>query len=126
MDSKLPETGTTIFTVMSQLAAETGAINLSQGFPEFDPDPGLVELVGHYMRNGANQYAPMTGVPPLREAVASHQRDWYGLDYDPDDLASLPEGGMGLYLLHSLMDHVDYVSRDGRNVLTLERRFRRG
>lgn len=48
------------------------------------------------------------------------------LDYDPDDLASLPEGGMGLYLLHSLMDHVDYVSRDGRNVLTLERRFGRG
>ena len=70
MDSKLPHVGTTIFTVMSQLANDCGAINLSQGFPSFDPDPELLALITHYLQSGANQYAPMPGVPELRQALA--------------------------------------------------------
>ncbi|MFY7910253.1 MAG: methionine aminotransferase, partial [Emticicia sp.] len=59
--SKQPNVGTTIFTVMSQLAAETGAFNLSQGFPNYNCSPKLIELVNHHMKNGMNQYAPMAG-----------------------------------------------------------------
>lgn len=69
IDSKLPDVGTTIFTVMSQLATETGAINLSQGFPSFNPPDALLERISFHLQNGANQYAPMPGVPALREAI---------------------------------------------------------
>lgn len=69
IDSKLPNVGTTIFTVMSQLANETGAINLAQGFPSFEPPAALIERITYHLHNGANQYAPMTGVPALREAI---------------------------------------------------------
>src|SRR5210317_1177291 len=68
--SKLPDVGTTIFTVMSQLATETGALNLSQGFPSFDPPAGLTERISWHLDHGANQYAPMPGIPALREAIA--------------------------------------------------------
>ncbi len=71
VDSKLPEVGTTIFTVMSRLAAEHGAIDLSQGFPDFEPAEALLDLVGHYLKSGKNQYAPMIGVPELRRAIAA-------------------------------------------------------
>jgi methionine aminotransferase len=71
LDSRLPRVGTTIFTVMSKLAADHGAINLSQGFPDFDCDPALIELVAKHMRAGRNQYAPMQGVPALRQAIAA-------------------------------------------------------
>jgi len=84
MDSKLPDIGTTIFTVMSQLAHDCGAINLSQGYPEFDPDPALLERVFHYLQNGANQYAPMAGVPALRQAIAAKIGALYGRKCDPD------------------------------------------
>ena len=66
LPSKLPEVGATIFSEMTQLAQECGAINLSQGFPDFDPDPELQELVARFMRAGHNQYAPMPGVPGPR------------------------------------------------------------
>lgn len=69
-ESKLPDVGTTIFTVMSQLATETGAINLAQGFPSFEPPAPLIERINYHLANGANQYAPMAGVPALREAIA--------------------------------------------------------
>src|SRR3982750_3279136 len=82
--AKLPNVGTTIFTVMSKLATETGAINLSQGFPGFDCSPELVSLVEHYMRKGFNQYAPMAGVPALRDALARKTLDQYGVSYDPE------------------------------------------
>ena len=72
--SKLPRVGTTIFTVMSRLAQECGAINLSQGFPDFDPPQRLVELVTQKMREGVNQYAPMAGWPPLLQAIAAKVR----------------------------------------------------
>ena len=68
--SKTPHMGTTIFTVMSALASETGAVNLGQGFPDFDCDPRLLDAVNAAMREGLNQYPPMTGVAPLREAKA--------------------------------------------------------
>lgn len=84
MDSKLPNVGTTIFTVMSQLAQECNAINLSQGFPSFSPDPELLDLVTHHLHAGANQYAPMTGVPALREAIAAKTSTLYGRQADPE------------------------------------------
>ena len=70
IESKLPRVGTTIFTRMSALAQECGAINLSQGFPDFDPPPGLAEALGRAAASGQNQYAPMAGLPALRAAVA--------------------------------------------------------
>src|SRR6266436_6216935 len=81
--SRLPEVGATIFTTMSALANECGAINLSQGFPDFDCSPLLLDHVTHYMRAGHNQYAPMTGVAPLREAIAEKVENLYGCRYDP-------------------------------------------
>jgi len=70
LSSKLPDVGTTIYTVMSQLAADTGAINLGQGFPSFEPPQALTERISYHLNHGANQYAPMTGIPALREAIA--------------------------------------------------------
>ena len=70
ISSKLPDVGTTIFTVMSQLANDTGAINLAQGFPSFEPPQGLLDRISYHLNNGANQYAPMTGVADLRVAIA--------------------------------------------------------
>ncbi|MCO4758644.1 MAG: pyridoxal phosphate-dependent aminotransferase [Oceanospirillaceae bacterium] len=77
-DSKLPQVGTTIFSVMSQLANDAGAINLSQGFPDFDGPEYLRKRVAHYIENGANQYAPMTGIPALRTAIADKVERIYG------------------------------------------------
>ncbi|WP_437570269.1 methionine aminotransferase [Sorangium sp. So ce542] len=81
--SKLPSTGVSIFTVMTRLANEHGAINLSQGFPDFDCAPELVEAVARHMRAGRNQYAPMQGVLALREALAMKIERLYGRRYDP-------------------------------------------
>ena len=81
--SKLPELGTTIFTVMSRRARELGALNLGQGFPDYDIDPRLAELTGEAMRQGHNQYAPMEGVPELRERIARKLAASYGSEFDP-------------------------------------------
>ena len=83
VQSKLPSTGVSIFAVMSRLAEEHDAINLSQGFPDFDCAPQLVEAVARYMREGYNQYAPMPGVLVLREALAHKIELLYGRRYDP-------------------------------------------
>jgi methionine transaminase len=91
--SKLPNVGTTIFTVMSKLAADTGAINLSQGFPDFDCDPELVDAVARHMREGRNQYAPMQGVPALRHAIATKYQELYGVTYDPETEVTVTSGG---------------------------------
>ena len=80
--SKLPNVGTTIFTTMSAMAQEYGAINLSQGFPDYDIDPSLKELVDHYIQKGYNQYAPMSGVKELRSEIAHKIFRSYG--YKPD------------------------------------------
>jgi methionine aminotransferase len=84
VQSKLPDVGTTIFTVMSQLAADCGAINLSQGFPSFDPHHELMRLIDHHLRAGANQYAPMPGVPSLRREIAAKVSRLYGRIVDAD------------------------------------------
>jgi methionine aminotransferase len=91
--SRLPNVGTTIFTVMSRLAAETGAINLSQGYPEFSAPPLLYELVAKHMRAGENQYAPMAGVAPLREAISAKVESLYGTRYDPEHEITVTAGG---------------------------------
>ena len=80
--SRLPQVGTTIFSVMSQLAQQAGAVNLGQGFPDFDCDPALVDHVSTAMREGLNQYPPMAGVAALREAVAAKVESLYGHRYD--------------------------------------------
>src|SRR5690348_9813839 len=82
--SRLPAVGTTIFTVMSALAAKSGAINLGQGFPDFDCDPALVAAVDAAMRSGHNQYPPMAGMPALRQAVAGKIERVTGHRYDAD------------------------------------------
>ncbi len=98
IDSKLPNVGTTIFTVMSRLAAEHGAINLSQGFPDFDCAPELRALVTKYFNAGLNQYPPMAGVPVLREAVAQKVEALYGTSYDVEhEVTIVPGATYGIY-----------------------------
>jgi len=93
IQSKLPHVGTTIFTVMSKLAHECGAINLSQGFPDFPIDEGLIELVEKALRDGHNQYAPMSGLPSLRETIAAKVQRLYGFGYDPETEITVTAGG---------------------------------
>ena len=91
-ESKLPAVGTTIFTVMSALAQEHGALNLSQGFPDFDGPEELLERVHHHLTHGRNQYAPMAGVPSLRTAVAAKVRALYGRAVDPASEVTVTSG----------------------------------
>ncbi|MGD9487873.1 MAG: methionine aminotransferase [Calditrichaceae bacterium] len=90
--SKQPDLNLSIFAVMSKLATEYQAVNLSQGFPDFDPSPDLVNLVNKYMKNGYNQYAPMQGVSALREAIAGKTEELYGTDYDPGNEITITAG----------------------------------
>ena len=90
--SKLPNVGTTIFTIMSQLANEHGAINLSQGFPDFDPPEPLLELVKKYMENGFHQYVPMPGLPKLRDVLAEKIEKQYGLVCNANDEITITAG----------------------------------
>jgi methionine aminotransferase len=92
LPSRLPNVGTTIFSVMSRLAAEHGAINLSQGFPDFSPSPALLERVTHHMAAGANQYPPMAGVVALREAIAEKVARLYLATYDPESEVTVTAG----------------------------------
>jgi methionine transaminase len=92
LTSRLPEVGTTIFTVMSALAQECNAINLSQGFPDFDCPPPLQALIVKHIREGRNQYAPMAGVPKLREAIADKIEFLYGASYDPGEEITVTAG----------------------------------
>ncbi len=92
IQSKLPKVGTTIFTIMSALAKEHGAINLSQGFPDFDCSPRLKDLVNMYMHKGHNQYAPMPGVPELRSTIAEKIKILYNRAVDPDKEITITSG----------------------------------
>ncbi len=92
MRSKLPGAPTSIFAVMSALAREHNAINLSQGFPDFDLAPGLIELMDQNMRAGNNQYAPMPGVPQLREEISKKILRDYGRNYNPDTEINITAG----------------------------------
>lgn len=91
--SKLPSVGTTIFTVMSRLAQEHGAINLGQGFPDFDPPAFLRQALARHVEAGRNQYAPMAGVPRLREAIAALAGECYGARLDPESEVTVTSGG---------------------------------
>jgi len=90
--SKLPQVGTTIFSVMSTLAREHQAINLSQGFPEYSSEKKLIDLVEQYMRKGYNQYAPMGGVPELKEQLALKLQQLYGIQVNPDQEITITAG----------------------------------
>ena len=92
IESRLPRVGTTIFTVMSALATELKAVNLGQGFPDFECDPKLVDLVAGAMREGLNQYPPMAGVPALREAVSRKIEALYGRHYDANTEITITAG----------------------------------
>jgi methionine aminotransferase len=115
LESRLPRVGTTIFTVMSKLAADLGAINLSQGFPDFDCDPALVEAVTKHMRDGRNQYAPMQGVPALRQAIAEKYEYYHGRRYDPDTEVTVTSGGT-----EAIFDAILCVAGPGDEVIVLE------
>lgn len=91
-ESKLPQIGTTIFTVMSALAERHGAINLSQGFPDFEPPTKLVEGVSQHMAAGHNQYPPMMGIAPLRQRIADKALQLYGASVDPDTEVTISSG----------------------------------
>jgi methionine aminotransferase len=113
--SKLPRVGTTIFTVMSRLAQECGAINLSQGFPDFEPPQRLVDLVAEKMRGGVNQYAPMPGWPALLEAIGAKVRALYGCDVDAHSCVTVTSGAT-----EALFCAVHAVVRPGDDVIILE------
>ncbi|MGQ3053985.1 MAG: methionine aminotransferase [Roseateles sp.] len=98
LPTKLPNTGTTIFTVMSALATEHGAVNLGQGFPDFGADPALLQAVTDAMVAGHNQYPPMSGVPALRQVVAAKLNGLYGSAYDADlDITITAGGTQGIF-----------------------------
>jgi methionine aminotransferase len=90
--SKLPDTGISIFAVMTALANQYNAINLSQGFPDFTVDPLLTELVSKYMKSGYNQYPPMTGIPKIREYISRITREFYGKEYDSEKEITVTSG----------------------------------
>ena len=113
--TKLPRVGTTIFTVMSQLAAEHGAVNLGQGFPDFAVPQRLVDELDRAMRAGHNQYAPMTGVAPLRQAIAEKVLRCYGREVDPDTEITVTSGAT-----EALFNAIHAVVRPGEEVIVLD------
>ena len=114
-ETKLPKVGTTIFTVMSQLAAEHGAVNLGQGFPDF-PVPGrLVDALTRAMQAGHNQYAMMTGVPALRQAIAGKTERCYGWRPDADSEVTVTSGAT-----EAIFDAIHAVVRAGDEVIVLD------
>ena len=115
LQSRLPNVGTTIFTVMSALAQQCGAVNLGQGFPDFDCDPRLVDAVCDAMRRGLNQYPPMAGVPQLREAVAAKIETVYGQRYDPNTEITITAGAT-----QAILTAILAVVHPGDEVIVLE------
>src|SRR5512140_2472152 len=115
IQSKLPAVGTTIFTVMSALATEHGAVNLGQGFPDFECDPQLVRSVTDAMTRGLNQYPPMPGIPALREAVAAKIESGYGHHYDPATEITITAGAT-----QAIITAILAVVRPGDEVIVLE------
>ncbi len=115
IQSKLPKVGTTIFSVMSQLAQEHGAVNLGQGFPDFPVPERLVEELDRAMRAGHNQYAPMTGVPALREAIADKTLRVYGHRPDPDSEITVTSGAT-----EAIFNAIHAVVRAGDEVVVLD------
>ena len=115
IDSKLPDVGTNIFSVMSQLAGECDAINLSQGFPSFDPPVELIDLINFHLRNGDNQYAPMPGVLALREAIAAKTEKLQGRRVDIDSEITVCTGAT-----EGLFSTIQAVVRPGDEVIVFD------
>jgi methionine aminotransferase len=115
LPSKLPDVGTTIFTVMSKLAQDSGAINLSQGFPEFDPPEELTDRIAWHLKHGANQYAPMPGVPALVEAIAEKTFRLQGRRVDAGSEVTVCTGAT-----EGIFSTVQAVVRPGDEVIVLD------
>lgn len=115
LDSKLPAVGTSIFTVMSALARTHGAVNLSQGFPDFQCDPVLTDLVGKYIHEGMNQYAPSSGLPVLRERISNMVKELYDAEYDPGSEITVTSGAT-----EALFCAISAVVNEGDEVILLE------
>ena len=115
LETKLPKVGTTIFTVMSQLAAEHGAVNLGQGFPDFAVPGRLVDELDRAMREGHNQYAPMTGVPVLRQAIAAKALRCYGAEVNADTEITVTSGAT-----EAIFNAIHAVVRPGEEVIVLD------
>lgn len=115
LSSRLPHVGTTIFTVMSRMAQECGAINLSQGFPDFNAEDALFDRVTHWMRAGHNQYAPMAGVAPLREAISAKIASLYGTCYHPETEVTVTAGAT-----QALFTAIAAMVRPGDEVIVFE------
>jgi len=113
--SKLPKQGTTIFTVMSALARVHGAVNLSQGFPDFVIPERLVELTHSYMKRGMNQYSPMQGVLALREKLAEKVKDLYSAEYDPETEINITAGAT-----QAIYTAISAFINDGDEVIIFE------
>lgn len=115
VETKLPKVGTTIFTVMSQLAVEHGAVNLGQGFPDFPPPSRLVDALAQAMQAGHNQYAPMSGIPALRRAIVDKTERCYGWRPDVDAEITVTSGAT-----EAIFDVVHAVARPGDEVIVLD------
>ena len=115
LTSRLPQVGTTIFSVMSALAQAHGAVNLGQGFPDFDCDPKLLDAVNDAMRRGLNQYPPMTGVPALREAIAAKIEALYGRAYDAGSEITVTAGAT-----QAILTAILAIVHPGDEVIVLE------
>jgi methionine aminotransferase len=113
--SKLPNQGTTIFSVMTALARQHGAINLAQGFPDFNMPAKLIDLTASHMRSGHNQYAPMQGVPALREAIAQKVEMLYSAKYDPESEVTVTAGAT-----QALFTAITALVAEGDEVIILE------
>ena len=114
--SKLPNVGTTIFTVMSRLAQEHNAINLSQGFPDFECAPQLRELVTKYFNAGLNQYPPMAGIMALRERITGKVAALYNANYDPEHEVTIVPGAT-----YGIFTAISAFVRPGDEVIVLSR-----
>ncbi|HEV8551029.1 MAG TPA: methionine aminotransferase [Polyangiaceae bacterium] len=115
IESKLPGVGTTIFTVMSRLAGEHGAVNLGQGFPDFEPPERLKAALARHVASGKNQYAPMAGVPALRERIALDLERFYGRRVDPETELTVTSGAT-----EAIFDAIAAVVRPGDEVIVLD------
>jgi methionine aminotransferase len=116
--SKLPNLGTTIFTEMSKMASDHQAINLSQGFPDFNGPPALLEGVGHHINKGANQYPPMIGIQPLREAIAAKITRHYGATVSADNEITITSGAT-----EAIYSAITSVVEAGDEVIVLDPAF---
>ena len=106
IQSRLPDVGTSIFTIMSKMALDHGAINLSQGFPDFPVDQKIIDLIHQFMLEGNNQYAPMPGVAPLREVISNVIKKSYQHPVDPDTEVTITSGATeGIFAAISAFIH---------------------